>query len=205
MKTPDTYHTINDKGEGLYKEKGSKFIALAYPVKTEDEIKVILANLRKEYHDARHYCYAYRLGADKKKFRANDDGEPANSAGQPILGQIKSNNLTNVLVVVIRYFGGKLLGIGGLINAYRTAAADALSDTKIITRTVNDLYELTFAYTIINDVMRLIEEENLTIVEQTFEADCTIRISVKLSKSEVIKKRIDKSQEVKIKYIGRNN
>ena len=205
MKTPDTYLTINDKGEGLYKEKGSKFIALAFPVTTDDEIKVILANLRKEYHDARHYCYAYQLGADKKKFRVNDDGEPTNSAGQPILGQINSNNLTNIVVVVIRYFGGKLLGVGGLINAYRTAAANALSDTKIITKTVNDLYELTFAYTIINDVMRLIEEEKLTIVEQTFEADCTIRIGVRLSKSEVIKKRIDKSREVKIKYIGRNN
>jgi len=205
MIIPDTYLTIKSKGEGLYKEKGSKFIALAYPVTTEDEIKVILANLRKEYHDARHYCYAYRLGVDKKKFRANDDGEPANSAGQPILGQIKSNNLTNVVVVVIRYFGGKLLGVGGLINAYRSAAADALSDTKIITKTVNDLYELTFAYTIINDVMRLIEEEKLIIVEQTFEANCTIRIGVRLSKSETIKKRIDKSPEIKIKYIGSKN
>ena len=205
MKIPDTYLTIKGKGEGLYKEKGSKFIALAYPVTTEDEIKVILASLRKEYHDARHYCWAYRLGADKKKFRVNDDGEPANSAGQPILRQIKSNNLTNVVVIVIRYFGGKLLGVGGLINAYRTAAADALSDTKIITKTVNDFYELTFAYTIINDVMRLIEEEKLTIVEQTFKADCTIKIGVRLGKSEAIKKRIDKSQEVTIKYIGRNN
>lgn len=203
MKITDTYLTIKGKGEGLYKEKGSKFIALAYPVITEDEIKIILANLRKEYHDARHYCYAYQLGADKKKFRANDDGEPVNSAGQPILGQIKSNNLTNVVVIVIRYFGGKLLGVSGLINAYRTAAADALSDTKIITKTIRDLYELTFAYTIINDVMRLIEEEKLTIVKQTFEADCTIRIGVRLSKSEAIKKRIEKSPEVTIQYIGR--
>ena len=202
MKITDTYLTIEGKGEGLYKEKGSKFIALAYPVTTEDEIKPILANLRKEYHDARHYCYAYQLGTDKKKYRANDDGEPANSAGQPILGQIKSNNLTNVVVIVIRYFGGKLLGVGGLINAYRTAAADALSDTIIINKTVNDLYELTFAYTIINDVMRLIEEEKLTIVKQTFEADCTIRIGVRLSKSEAIKKRIEKSSEVTIKYIS---
>ena len=159
--------------------------------------------MRKEYHDARHYCYAYQLGADKKKFRANDDGEPANSAGQPILGQIKSNNLTNVVVIVIRYFGGKLLGVSGLIIAYRTAAADALSNTKIITKTIRDLYELTFAYTIINDVMRLIEEEKLTIVKQTFETDCTIRIGVRLSKSEAIKKRIEKSPEVTIKYIGR--
>ncbi|MCK4700835.1 MAG: YigZ family protein [Bacteroidales bacterium] len=200
---PDTYLTIESKGEGLYKEKGSKFIALAYPVTTEEEIKPILANLRKEYHDARHYCYAYQLGADKKKFRANDDGEPTNSAGQPILGQIKSNNLTNVVVIVIRYFGGKLLGVSGLINAYKTAAADALSNTKIITKTIRDLYELTFAYTIINNVMRLIEEEKLTIVKQTFEADCTIRIGVRLSKSEAIKKRIEKSPEVTIKYIGR--
>lgn len=203
MKIPDTYSTIKGKGEGLYKEKGSKFIALAYPVTTEDEIKAILANLRKEYHDARHYCYAYQLGADKKKFRANDDGEPTNSAGQPILGQIKSNNLTNVVVIVIRYFGGKLLGVSGLINAYKTAAADALSNTKIITKTIRDLYELTFAYTIINNVMRLIEEEKLTIVKQIFEADCTIRIGVRLSKSEAIKKRIEKSPEVTIKYIGR--
>lgn len=203
MKTPDTYLTIECKGEGLYKEKGSKFIALAYPVTTEDEIKPILANLRKEYHDARHYCYAYQLGVDKKKFRANDDGEPVNSAGQPIFGQIKSNNLTNVVVIVIRYFGGKLLGVGGLVNAYRTAAADALSHAKIINKTVSDLYELTFAYTIINDIMRLIEEEKLTIVKQTFEANCTIRIGVRLGKSEAIKKRIEKSPEVTIKYIGR--
>lgn len=201
MKITDTYLTIEGKGKGLYKEKGSKFIALAYPVTTEDEIKVILANLRKEYHDARHYCYAYQLGDDKKKFRANDDGEPANSAGPPILRQIKSNNLTNIVVIVIRYFGGKLLGVSGLINAYRTAAADALSSTKIITKTIRDLYELTFPYTIINDVMRLIEEEKLTIVEQTFEAVCTIRIGVRLSKSEAIKNRIDKSPDVTIKYI----
>jgi len=203
MKIPDTYLTIEGKSEGLYKEKGSKFIALAYPVSSEDEIKLILSGLRKEYHDARHYCYAYRLGADKKKFRANDDGEPANSAGQPILGQIKSNNLTNVVVIVIRYFGGKLLGVSGLINAYRTAAADALSHTRIINKTVSDLYELTFAYTIINDIMRLIEEEKLTIVKQTFEADCTIIISVRLGKSEAIKKRIEKSSAITIKYIGR--
>jgi len=205
MKTPDTYLTIEGKGEGLYKEKGSKFIALAYPVTTEDEIKVILANLRKEYHDARHYCWAYQLGADKNKFRTYDDGEPSNSAGPPILGQIRSNNLTNIVVIVIRYFGGKLLGVGGLINAYRTAAADALSHAKIINKTVYDLFELTFAYTIINDVMRLIEEEKLTIVKQTFEADCTIRIGVRLGKSEAIKKRIEKSSDVTIKYISRDN
>ena len=204
MKIPDTYLTIESKGEGLYKEKGSKFIALAYPVTTEDEIKIILADLRKEYHDARHYCWAYQLGIDKKKFRVNDDGEPTNSAGQPILGQIKSNNLTNIAVIVIRYFGGKLLGVGGLINAYRTAAADALSDTKIIKKTVNDLYELTFDYTLLNVVMRLIEEEKLTIVEQTFKADCKLRIGIRLSKSEAIKKRIDKSPEVTIKYISRD-
>lgn len=203
MKKTDTYNTITNKSEGLYKEKGSKFIAMAYPVSSEDEIKLILADLQKEYHDARHHCYAYRLGADKKKFRANDDGEPSNSAGKPILGQIRSKELTNVLVVVIRYFGGTLLGVGGLINAYKTAAADALSHTKTVQKTVDDIYDLIFGYPILNNVMKLIDEKKLRIINQTFKVDCTIRIGVSLGESETIRKRIEKSPDITIKYIGR--
>lgn len=203
MKKTDTYKTITNKSEGLYKEKGSKFIAVAYPVSSEDEIKLILADLRKEYHNARHHCYAYRLGNDKKKFRANDDGEPSNSAGKPILGQIRSKELTNVLVVVIRYFGGTLLGVGGLINAYKTAAADALSHTKTVQKTVDDIYDLIFGYPILNNVMKLIDEKKLRIINQTFKVDCTIRIGVRLGESETIRKRIEKSPDITIKYIGR--
>lgn len=201
MEKPDTYLTIKENSRGLYKEKGSKFIALAYFVTTEDEIKAILNDLRKEYHDARHYCYAYRLGADKKKYRVNDDGEPSNSAGPPILGQIKANNLTNIVIFVIRYFGGKLLGVGGLVNAYKTAAAEAVKNTKTVRKTIGDIYDITFGYAVLSNVMRFIEKEKLKIINQTFETNCTIRIKVRLSKSASLRKRIEKSPEVKIKYI----
>ena len=142
----DTYYTISAPSEGLFKDRGSRFIALAYPVTTEKEIKEIQVSLRKKYHDARHHCYAYRLGYDKSVYRVNDDGEPSGTAGKPIFGQIQSKDLTNIFIVVIRYFGGTLLGVSGLINAYRSAAADAIEHAQIIQKTIMDLYEISFEY-----------------------------------------------------------
>lgn len=151
----DVYKTIAGTAEGLYKEKGSRFIALAYPVRTEEEVKEIVADLKSRYYDARHHCYAYRLGADLKKFRANDDGEPSSTAGKPILGQIVSAGLTDILIVVVRYFGGIKLGVSGLINAYRAAAADALAQAVVVEKTVDEVFRISFSYAALNEVMRV--------------------------------------------------
>lgn len=201
MDIKDTYKTLKKHSEGIYKEKGSKFIAHAYPVSGEDEIKEILQNLRKEYYDARHHCYAYRLDPDMKRFRANDDGEPSSSAGKPILGQLMSNELTNCLVVVIRYFGGTKLGVSGLINAYRTAAADAIVNNEIITKTVNDIYKINFEYPIMNDVMRIIKEEDLNIIHQHFEMDCEITLSMRQSATENAINKFNKVDGVSCEFI----
>lgn len=176
----DIYITIDKPADGLYKEKGSKFIALAYPVRTEDEIKSIVAELKEKYFDARHHCYAYMLGPDKKRFRANDDGEPSSTAGKPILGQILSRGLTDVLIVVIRYFGGVKLGVSGLINAYREAAADALQNAVIVEKTVQSQITIHFGYLVMNDVMRVIKEEEPDVWERNFEMDCRMVLSVRL-------------------------
>jgi uncharacterized YigZ family protein len=157
----DTYQTISSSSQGIYKEKGSKFIALAFPVSSEKDIKMQLAALRKEYHDARHHCYAYCLGYDKSAWRVNDDGEPSGTAGKPIFGQIQSKDLTNILIVVMRYFGGIKLGIPGLINAYRTAAKEALGQASIVTRMVEEIYEVCFEYPLMNDVMKILKEEHM--------------------------------------------
>src|SRR5690554_2132633 len=154
---PDTYLTLKSQSQGLYKEKGSKFLAFAYPVDNEEEIKEILETLKKQYHDARHHCYAYILGKDGQNFRANDDGEPGHSAGDPILGQIRSNNLTNTLIVVVRYFGGTKLGVGGLVTAYKTAATEAILANEIITETVTLKVNFQFDYIDMNEVMRIIK------------------------------------------------
>ncbi len=175
----DTYRTIETPTEGLYKEKGSKFIALAYPVYTEEEVKEVLAELRKKYYDARHHCYAYILGADKTRFRANDDGEPNHSAGDPILGQIRSADLSNVLVVVIRYFGGTKLGVGGLINAYKTATAEALALATVIEQHETALLQAHYAYPQMNDVMSLVKEYDLPVRDQHFELDCRLTLEVR--------------------------
>ena len=192
MDYTDTYQTIKEKSEGLYKEKGSKFIALAYPTSTEEEIKEILASLRKEYHDARHHCYGYVLGFNGESWRANDDGEPSSTAGKPIHGQIVSRNLTNVLVVVIRYFGGTKLGVSGLINAYKTAASEALDNAETITKTVNDIYKVNFAYPAMNDVMKLVKDEDLGVVEQHFDTNCSITLSVRQAKTAMVLDKIEK-------------
>lgn len=175
----DVYKTVERVAEGLYKEKGSKFMAFAYPVKTEEEIKEIVAAQKEKYYDARHHCYAYMLGADKKRFRANDDGEPSSTAGKPILGQILSNDLTNILIVVIRYFGGVQLGVSGLINAYREAAADVLQNACIVEKTVDEEFRIRFSYIVLNDVMRIIKEEEVEVLERDFEMECEMLLSIR--------------------------
>lgn len=190
---PDEYKTITEViGEGFYSEKRSKFLAFAHHVETIDEIKDILASYRKKYYDARHVCYAYMLGADKADFRANDDGEPSSTAGKPILGQINSYDLTNVLVIVVRYYGGVNLGTGGLIVAYRTAAADALDHATIETRLVEEVITYSFPYPMMNAVMRVIKEMQPRIVSQTFDNTCSISMSIRQEMAPVLRDRLEK-------------
>ncbi len=198
----DTYLTIAQPSEGIYKDKGSKFIAYAYPVTTEEEIKIHLTALRKEHFNARHHCYAFRLGADKQAYRANDDGEPKYSAGKPILGQIQSKDLTNVLIVVVRYFGGVLLGVNGLVTAYKQAAADALANAQIIEKTVNELFKITFDYLQMNDVMKLLKEEHLQQVEQNLGLNCKLVFSVRKNNSVRVEELFRKISNLEIKLIG---
>ena len=189
----DEYKTITEViGEGFYSEKRSKFLAFAHHVETIDEIKDILASYRKKYDDARHVCYAYVLGADKADFRANDDGEPSSTAGKPILGQINSYDLTNVLVIVVRYYGGVNLGTGGLIVAYRTAAADALDHATIETRLVEEVITYSFPYPMMNAVMRVIKEMQPRIVSQTFDNTCSISMSIRQEMAPVLRDRLEK-------------
>jgi uncharacterized YigZ family protein len=188
----DTYQTLSSSSQGIYKEKGSKFIARAFPVNTEEEVKTYLLALRKEYHDARHHCYAYCLGFDRSTWRVNDDGEPSGTAGKPIFGQIQSKNLTNVLIVVIRYFGGIKLGIPGLINAYRTAAREAIEKTDIVTRIVQEKYEICFEYPVMNDVMKILKEEKADIISEEFENNCKLRFSIRRTFGTKIVSRLQK-------------
>lgn len=198
----DQYKTIKQPSEGLYKEKGSKFISLAYPVSSEKDIKPILDNLRNLYHDARHHCYAYLIGYENEIYRINDDGEPSSSAGKPILGQIRSHFLTNILVVVIRYFGGTLLGVGGLINAYKNAAADAIKNAKIITVKLADFYRISFNYPVMNDVMRILKEENTVQVNQKFDLSCMVEIKLARNTSKKVLDRLNIVKDVNIDFIG---
>ena len=185
-----SYRTIQHPVTGTFKEKGSKFLAFAYPVNSEVEIKEQLADLKKKYFDARHLCYAWTLGAEKKLFRAFDDGEPNHSAGDPILGQIRSKNITNVLLVVVRYFGGVKLGVSGLINAYRNAAEDALIKAAIVEKDVVKIVTLQYDYTATPYIMRLIKELELTILSQKFDAECILEIQVSLRDSEALTEKI---------------
>lgn len=198
MSAGDTYLTIETTSEGSYREKASRFISFAYPVRSEEEVKQILSALKKKYFDANHHCFAWRLGADKKRFRAYDDGEPSNTAGIPILGQIRTRELSNILVVVIRYFGGTKLGISGLINAYRTASANALENSKIIEKTVDRIYELKFPYPVMNDVMRIIKDENIKIIKQNSYIDCCITISVRQSLAPEVIAKLGKIGSVEV-------
>lgn len=198
----DTYLTLKEDSEGLYKEKGSKFLAFAYPVRNEAEIKDKLDQLRKKYYDARHHCYAYILGKDQSIFRANDDGEPNHSAGDPILGQIRSHQLCNVLIVVVRYFGGTKLGVGGLIHAYKTAASDAIANNEIITAVLHERVKLDFEYLNMNEVMKLIKDYELQIVEQQFDNQCQIILEVRQKLLEEITNKISDLNGVKIHNLG---
>lgn len=190
MAAKDTYKSIGAPSEGLFKDNGSRFIARAYPVESEAEIKEIVAALKKEYHDARHHCYAYRLGLDGEPWRANDDGEPSGSAGRPILGQIDSAGLSDILVVVIRYFGGIKLGIPGLIRAYKTSSADALSQAAVIEKIAARRFRLHFDYLSMNAVMKVLKEMDLPQSGQQFGEECSLEVRVRLSALEDFRQRI---------------
>ncbi len=177
----DSYKSIAGPSEGLFKDNGSRFISFAYPVETEDEVKSIVGSLKKEYHDARHHCYAYRIGYKGDLFRANDDGEPSSSAGRPILGQIDSNGLSDILIVVVRYFGGIKLGIPGLIRAYKTSSADAIANNSIITKIATKRYLLRFGYDSMNSVMKLVKDMSLEQSNQNFGLECELTVRVRLS------------------------
>ena len=186
----DEYKTIASTSEGYYTEKRSKFLAFAHHVQTVDEVKELLAGYRKKYYDARHVCYAYMLGAERTEFRANDDGEPSSTAGKPILGQINSNELTDILIVVVRYYGGVNLGTSGLIVAYREAAADAINHASIETRQVEEIVKYSFAYPQMNDVMRIVKDMNPRIISQTYDNTCEIVLSIRKSEAEQLRNRL---------------
>ena len=184
MATKDTYKSIAEPCEGLFKDNGSRFIALAYPVETEAEVKEIVQRLKKEYHDARHHCYAYRLGLVGEPWRANDDGEPSGSAGRPILGQIDSAGLSDILVVVVRYFGGIKLGIPGLIRAYKTSTSDALASARVVEKVAGRWYTLHFPYDDLPAVMKLAKDMDLPQRNQSFQTECTLEVRVSRSLEE---------------------
>jgi uncharacterized YigZ family protein len=202
MEEKDTYKTIDVPAEGeFFKDRGSKFYGYTFPIKHEDDVKPHIEALKKRHHNARHWCYAYQLGTDTIKYRANDDGEPSNSAGPPIYGQIQSYEVTNILIVVVRYFGGTKLGVGGLINANRTGAQLALDASNIIEKTINIDYVISFDYKNMNKVMRVIKEKNLTITNQVLELDCKIFISVRKKDAAQVFNIFDIIYEVTIKAI----
>lgn len=196
----DTYKTILQPSEEvLFKDKNSKFFGYAYPISNEEEVKEILTELKKQHHQARHWCYAFQLGTETKQYRANDDGEPNNSAGMPIYGQILSFDVTNVLVVVVRYFGGVKLGVSGLINAYKTGAQMALENVEIVEKTIDKHYLVNFDYKNMNKVMRVIKEKNINLVNQKMELDCEIEIAIRKKNAEEIFSIFDSLFEVSIK------
>ena len=190
--TDDTYKTIEEQGEGIYTEKRSKFLAFAIPVTTIEQVKEQVDAYQKKYYDARHVCYAYRLGERGEQERSNDNGEPSGTAGKPILGQIHSKELTNVLVIVVRYFGGVKLGTSGLIVAYRLAAAEALEAVPHIEKTINSEITLRFSYPLLNDVLRIVKEEAPKVVEQVFDNECVVRLSMRLSRMPRLVERYEK-------------
>ena len=195
----DTYKTLAlPSEEVLYKEKNSKFFGYAFPVTTEEEVKEILEKLRKDHFSARHWCYAYQIGIEKIQYRANDDGEPNNSAGMPIYGQIQSFDITNVLIVVVRYFGGVKLGVGGLISAYKTAAQMALESAEIIEKTIDIHFLISFGYANMNKVMRIIKEKNLQIIAQKMEMDCAIEIATRKKSAQNILDTFESLYEIKL-------
>ncbi|MES2762364.1 MAG: YigZ family protein [Bacteroidota bacterium] len=196
----DTYLTIENREEIIFKDKGSKFIGFAFPVENDTQVKEALTQLKKAHPSANHHCYAYRLGADKLNFRANDDGEPSNTAGKPILGQIQSNDLTNILIVVVRYFGGTLLGVSGLINAYKTSAADVIKECKIIEKYISFNYTINFPFEQLNDVMKLMKQIDCKIITQKFDTDCEIHFSVRKADSEQCEEKLKKLAGLKLAF-----
>ncbi len=197
----DTYLTIETASESIFRDRASKFIGLAIPVNNEQEMKQELEKIRKKYYDATHHCYAFRLGSDKTVFRFNDDGEPSGTAGRPIFGQIQSKDVTNVMVVVVRYYGGTKLGIPGLINAYKTAAKEALENNRIVEKTVNDVYEVLFTYEQMNDVMRILKDDQITQLSQNFDNNCKIEFSVRKMFAGKIYEKLTLIKGVNILYL----
>lgn len=197
----DTYKTITSSSQGIYKDKGSRFISIAIPVSDQEEIKPIIEKIKKEHHEARHHCYAYMIGHERLVWRVNDDGEPSGTAGRPILGQINSYGLTNIIIVVSRYFGGTLLGVSGLINAYRSAAASAIENAGIIEKTLQEYYEITYPYISMNDVMRILKEENVGQSEQSFDLECRILLNFRISFKEKILNRLSRIEGLTYRYL----
>jgi uncharacterized YigZ family protein len=197
----DIYKTIKSPSEGIYKEKGSRFVSIAIPVSNQEEIKPILDRIKKEHHEARHHCFAYMIGHERNIWRVNDDGEPSGTAGRPILGQINSYVLTNILIVVSRYFGGTLLGVSGLINAYRSAAASAIQNGEMLEKTLREYYEITYPYISMNDVMKILKEENIGQSEQTFDLECRILLNFRVTLNEKVLSRLSRIDGLKCTYL----
>lgn len=193
MTQNDTYRSVESRSEGIFKDRGSRFLAFAYPVESEAEVREIVSSVRKEYHDARHHCYAFRIGLDGALWRASDDGEPSGTAGRPILGQIDSAGLSDVLVVVVRYFGGIKLGVPGLINAYKSAAADAISSGNVVEKIAGRWYRIGFSYAQMPQVMKSVKEMDLPQRAQDFGTDCTMEVRVRESMREDFLQKIEKS------------
>jgi len=198
----DTYKTIKTTSEGIFRDKGSKFIGYAYPISSENEVRNIISKLKEEHNKARHFCWALRLSPDRSIFKLNDDGEPSGTAGRPILNTLLSSDVTNILVVVVRYFGGTLLGVPGLINAYKTATVEALAVNEIITKTVNDVYEIHFDYLEMNTVMRIIKDEQLIVLNQEFDTKCVVKFEVRKSNLNTVLGKLEKVEGVEIKYVS---
>lgn len=197
----DTYSTIEEPAEGIFRDKGSKFLAYAYPFKDESKVKDIIAELKALHPKARHHCWAYRLTPDRSVFRVNDDGEPSGTAGRPILNVLLSRDVTNIFVVVVRYFGGTLLGVPGLINAYKTATQEALDAAIIVEKTVNDIYSVSFEYLQMNDIMRVIKEENITVLDQQFDNNCVIKLEMRKMQVNSVLNKLEKIEGAKINYL----
>lgn len=197
----DQYQTIKAPSEGIFRDKGSKFIAYAYPFQHEEKLKEIILELKNQHPKARHWCYAYRLSPDRSIFRINDDGEPSGTAGRPILNTLLSKDLTNILVVVVRYFGGTLLGVPGLINAYKTATEEALNQAEVVEKRIQDIYEIQFEYAQMNDVMSLIKEEQLESHNHQFDLSCSLKLAINQSEVNKIISLLENIQSIKIKYL----
>jgi len=198
----DEYKTIAEPAQGSFRDKGSRFLSFAYPVSSEAEIKKHLESLRKQYYDATHHCYAYVLGFDKSAYRLNDDGEPSGTAGRPIYGQILSADLTNTLIVIIRYYGGTKLGVPGLIYAYKTSAAEALGKAKIVTCIVKEMYQVEYPYEMMNDVMKIIKDENLEVINNEFGTKCVIRLAIRHSNAGRVVAKFTKVNQLVINYLS---